>query len=63
MDVQHIEVKVWSERLKDKTLFHLTVAIQGNITEPQRARMLQIGRACPIHKVLTDTVEVDVNLA
>lgn len=62
MDVEKIKVTAWSERVEDKTLFHLTIAIDGDIDDAQRKRMVQIGKLCPIHKVLTGPIEIDVQL-
>ena len=58
MDVEKIEVKVSSESVDSKTIFHRHVIITGNINENQRQRMLQIANACPIHKTLTNPKEV-----
>ena len=57
-DVKAIEVKVNTEELNGKTLFHCSVYVDGSIGEHQRKRMLQIAKACPIHKVLTNPIEV-----
>jgi putative redox protein len=61
-NVQRIEVKVRSEKLEDKTVFHAEVHIEGNIDEAVRKRMLQIAKACPIHKVLTHPIEIETKL-
>jgi putative redox protein len=58
MDVEKIEVKVTSETVNTKTIFHRQVMITGNIDDKQRKRMLQIANACPIHKTLTNPIEV-----
>lgn len=63
MEVKQIEVKVRSEAVEGKTLFHMTIHVDGNIDEAQRKRLLQIGKACPIHKTLTNPIEVLVDLA
>lgn len=57
-DVSQIEVKVGMESLDDKTVFHRQVKITGNIDEQQRKRMLHIANACPVHKILTNPIEV-----
>jgi putative redox protein len=61
-DVTQIEVKVHSEKSEDKTTFHRQVLLTGNLNETQRARMLQIANACPVHKVLTHPIEVITQL-
>jgi putative redox protein len=61
-DVTEIEVKVHTERIETKTTFHRQVLLTGNLDEAQRARMLQIANACPVHKVLTHPIEVITKL-
>ncbi|GAB2543503.1 OsmC family protein [Rhodanobacter koreensis] len=38
------------------------ITLQGALTEEQRARLLQIANACPIHKVLTGEVRIATRL-
>jgi putative redox protein len=59
MDVRKIEVKVYTELVGKKTVFHRTIEITGNITAPQRKRILQIADLCPVHKMLTNPVEIE----
>jgi putative redox protein len=61
-DVKNIEVTVGSQKIAENTTFRVSIDIDGNIDHAQRQRMLQIGKACPIHKVLTGDVEVAVHL-
>jgi putative redox protein len=61
-DVAQIEVKVHTERTETKTTFHRQVLLTGNLDEAQRARMLQIANACPIHKVFMHPIEVVTKL-
>jgi putative redox protein len=63
MDVEKIEVKVTSETIDVKTIFRRTITITGNIDDKQRERMLQIANSCPIHKTLTNPIEVLTHLA
>jgi putative redox protein len=38
------------------------ITLQGSLTDEQRARLLQIANACPIHKVLTGEVRIATRL-
>ncbi|KAA0070670.1 OsmC family protein [Rhodanobacter sp. T12-5] len=38
------------------------IALQGDLTDEQRERLLQIANACPIHKVLTGEVRIATTL-
>lgn len=44
---------------------HLTrrIELQGDLSDDQRARFLQIANVCPIHKVLSGEVRNDTSLA
>lgn len=35
-----------------------TITLHGDLSEEQRARLLQIANACPIHKVLTGEIHI-----
>ena len=62
-NVDEIKVSVSSEQREGKTFFHRTVEISGSLTDEQRKRMLQVANACPIHKILTNPIEVDTILS
>jgi putative redox protein len=62
-DVQQIQVNVRSEQVEGKTIFHRDVVITGNLDEVQRKRMLQIANACPVHKTLTNPIEIQTELS
>jgi len=38
------------------------MTLQGDLTDEQRQRLLQIANMCPIHKVLTGEVRIDTRL-
>lgn len=38
------------------------VTLIGALDDAQRARLLQVANACPIHKVLTGTIHIDTDL-
>jgi putative redox protein len=60
--VSSIEVKVVSETVEGKTLLHAAVRIIGTLNDQQERRMLQIAKLCPIHKMLTNPIEIDTVL-
>ena len=61
-DVKSIEVTVGTEKIQRKTIFSVSIGIDGAIDPSQRQRMLQIGKLCPIHKILTGEIDVSVDL-
>ena len=57
-DIKEIEVKVNTEEVEGKTVFNCQIDITGNIDAQIRARMLQISKLCPVHKMLTRPIEI-----
>ena len=43
--------------------FKRTVSLNGDLTQAQRERMLEIANRCPVHKTLTGTVKIESELA
>jgi putative redox protein len=60
--VEQIRVRVYLEKTEEKTIFHRAIELQGNLDEAQRKRLLQIANACPVHKTLTQPIEVSTLL-
>lgn len=62
--LEGVEVELdFDEAAKDRTVIRRTVHLTGALDESQRARLLQIANACPVHKILTGTVEIPTQLA
>jgi len=61
-DVSKIKVEVASEKMDNKTLLKREISLEGNLEEDQRQRLLQIANACPVHKVLTNPIEITTAL-
>lgn len=57
-DIEQIEVTVSSEEKEGKTIFHSGLTIKGNLQEAQYERLMQIAKLCPVHKMLTNPIEV-----
>jgi putative redox protein len=62
-DVQKIQVSVSTEEGENKTILHTDIKINGNLDEAQHKRMLQIAKLCPVHKVLTNPIEINTALS
>ena len=60
--VQEIQVKVSSEEVEGKTIFHRDITITGTLDQQQHKRMLHIANACPVHKLLTNPIEIKTQL-
>lgn len=60
LDSVHVEVD--HEKLDNKTIFKREIMLLGDLTDEHRARLLQIANACPVHKTLTNPIEVQTSL-
>lgn len=59
-DLQEVNLEldfVWDKELS-KTTIHREIYVSGNLDEEQRARLLSIANLCPIHKVLSNPIEI-----
>lgn len=61
-DVTKINVEVSSEKVEGKTLFKREISFEGSVDDEQRKRLLQIANSCPVHKTLTNPIEVQTEL-
>ncbi len=61
-NVNQIQVSVSSKKAEGRTIFNTEVEINGTLDQQQRERMLQIAKLCPVHKVLTNPIEIETNL-
>jgi len=59
MDVKQIEVTVSNGPTTDKTVYQVDVKITGNISDEDRERLIQIAKKCPVHKILTNPIQVE----
>jgi len=60
--VEKIRVEVNEEMVNKTTVFLRHIYLEGTLDEAQRARMLQIANACPVHKALTNPIEIKTQL-
>jgi putative redox protein len=61
--VENIRVKVANTPFDgQKTVFRTEVEVTGTLSVEQKDRLLQIARLCPVHKMLTHTIETETEL-
>jgi putative redox protein len=60
--VEKISVEVGSEKVNDTTVFLRHIYLEGALDESQRRRMMQIANSCPVHKTLTNPIEIKTEL-
>lgn len=67
LPVRSVKVTCSMDRKADSgavdTAFHLTVHVDGDLTDEQRERVAQIARMCPVHKTLTNPLRITAALA
>lgn len=63
-NLEEVKVEVELERndAGGKTIIRRQVSFAGNLDETQRSRLLAVANACPIHKILTHTIEVETKI-
>jgi putative redox protein len=60
--VEKIRIEIGSEKLNATTIFNRHIYLEGSLDEEQRQRMLQIANTCPVHKALTNPIEINTQL-
>jgi putative redox protein len=60
--VKKIRVEVGSEKVNNTTVFLRHIYLDGALDEDQRQRMVQIANSCPVHKTLTNPIEIKTEL-
>lgn len=58
----NVEVKVESES-KEASVITRKVSFEGELTEEERAKLLEIANKCPIHKLLSSQITVKTERA
>lgn len=61
-DVSKIKVEVASEKIDNTTFLKREITLEGSLQEDQRQRLLQIANSCPVHKVLSNPIEISTRL-
>ncbi|MDI1478272.1 OsmC family protein [Polyangium sp. y55x31] len=54
-----VEVEVAGEKREGSFLARRSIRLVGDLTEEQRARLLDIANKCPVHKMLTGKIEIE----
>ena len=62
MGVQQIKVTVSTGVTTDKTIFKTDIEIIGTITEEERQRLIQVAKKCPVHKILSNPIQIEHTL-
>lgn len=56
--LEDVHVKLTMQTGSEGTTIDRQIALHGALSDEQRERLLQIANACPVHKILTNTITV-----
>lgn len=65
LELENVKVEVSFERdaEKNESRISLQVHLTGNLTDEQRKRLMEIAKKCPIHKTLSNPIEIVTEMA
>nr|WP_294859748.1 OsmC family protein [uncultured Fluviicola sp.] len=60
-DLQEVKLQIELQRdeKSNKTIIHRTMELFGDLDEKQRSRLMMVANACPVHKILTNPIEIN----
>lgn len=57
-----LEIELERDEKENKTTISRKVELIGNLDDTQRARLLKIAESCPVHKILSNPIEINTQL-
>lgn len=63
-DLREVKLQIDLERDEEanKTVIHRKMQLFGNLDEKQRERLFKVANACPVHKILTNPIEINTEV-
>ena len=61
-DLESIEVTVDIQTENNASVFERKIILNGNLSEEQTNKLLDIANHCPVHKILNSTISVNTTL-
>lgn len=63
-DLQEVKLEIDLDRdeKNNKTVINRKMQLYGNLDEKQRERLLKVANACPVHKMLTNPIEINTEV-
>lgn len=62
MPLDKVRVEVTFEKQQFKSVFTRDVYLEGELSEEERNRLLEIAEKCPVHKTLSNPIEIETKL-
>ena len=57
-----VQISLDNHPTEQKTLITRSIQLIGSLDEEQKARLLNIAEKCPLHKILTNPIEITTDL-
>lgn len=61
-ELTEVKVDVTSKKVNNQYQIFASVYVEGNLTESQKQRLLEIANKCPVHKLIASEVEIETTL-
>ncbi|TSJ47955.1 OsmC family protein [Fluviicola chungangensis] len=63
-DLQEVKLEIDLERDEEgnKTVINRKMQLIGNLDEKQHERLFKVANACPVHKILTNPIEINTEI-
>lgn len=61
LDEVRIDIDLERDDTTNKTTINRKIEFIGNLDDEQRKRLLAVANACPVHKILTNTIEINTS--
>jgi putative redox protein len=58
----HVDVDLVWDKTTSITTINRKIKLLGNLDEQQRSRLLSVANACPVHKILSNNIQVITDL-
>lgn len=63
-DLKEVKLEIdldWDDNA-NKTVINRRIQLLGNLDETQRERLFKVANACPVHKMLTNPIEINTEV-
>lgn len=62
LDEVRIDIDLEHDESANKTVINRDIHFIGDLDEGQRKRLLAVANACPVHKILTNRIEINTTM-
>jgi putative redox protein len=62
LDEVKVDIHLERDESDNKTVINRKIEFIGNLTEAQKKRLLAVANACPVHKILSNPIEINTTI-